>query len=123
MGSGCVRFLPMNTKVRVHKQATLPPGELVDGVELERAALFNERARRARVRDERPPEHDAVEARGRQRAHVGDGPPEVAGRELARELARDARFSAAASSSASSFLVLRQQLGHSAGVPCRPFDK
>ena len=49
--------------------------------------------------------------------------PEVAGRELARELARDARFSAAASSSASSFLVLRQQLGHSAGVPCRPFDK
>ena len=46
--------------------------------------------------------------------------PEVAGRELARELARDARFSAAASSSASSFFVLRQQLGHSAGVPLRP---
>ena len=49
--------------------------------------------------------------------------PEVAGRELARELARDARFSAAASSSANSFFVLRQQFGHSAGVPCRPFDK
>merc|ERR1712138_97465 len=46
--------------------------------------------------------------------------PEVVGRELARELARDARFSAAASSSAISFLVLRQQLGHSAGVPLRP---
>ena len=34
-----------------------------------------------RVRDERPPEHDAVEARGRQRAHVREGPPEVAGRD------------------------------------------
>ena len=51
------------------------------------------------------------------------GQPGVGKTQLARELARDARFSAAASSSASSFLVLRQQLGHSAGVPCRPFDK
>ena len=70
----------MNTKV-VHKQATLPPRELVDGVELERAALFNKRARRARVRDERPPEHDTIKTRGGQRAHVGERPAQPSSRE------------------------------------------